>query len=72
MTFWHDYFEEFQKVDYGPIYLVDKSILKPIGKGTIWFKCPNLSDFVLHDVLFIPQLQHNLLSWLDKKDTLFY
>ena len=33
-----------------------------LEKGTILFKLPNLPDFVLHDVLFIPQLQQNLLS----------
>ena len=54
MKFRCDYFEEFNKSDCGPIYLADKSSLKPVGKGTIRFKLLNLPDFVLHDVLFIP------------------
>ena len=62
MTFRRDYFEEFNKSDCGLIYLATKSSLKPIGNGTIRFKLPNLPYFVLHDVLYIPQLQHNLLS----------
>eukprot|EP00253_Pinus_taeda_P024709 PITA_24709 len=39
-----------------------KSKLKPSGLGTIRLKLPGLPDFLLHHVLYLPQLRRNLLS----------
>eukprot|EP00253_Pinus_taeda_P027529 PITA_27529 len=44
------------------VYFADKSKLKPSGLGTIRLKLPGLLDFLLHHVLYLPQLRRNLLS----------
>ena len=62
MNFRRDYFEEFTNNVDGVVYFVDKSKLKPSGLGTIKLKLPGLPDFLLHHVLYLPQLRRNLLS----------
>jgi hypothetical protein len=62
MTFQRDFFEEcYDNVD-GVVYFADKSSLKPSGMGTIRLKLPELPDFLLHNVLYLLELQRNLLS----------
>jgi hypothetical protein len=62
MTFRRDFFEEFTDNVDGAVYFADKSKLKPSGLGTIRLKLPGLPDFLLHDVLYLPELRRNLLS----------
>jgi len=62
MNFRRDFFEEFiDNVD-GAVYFVDKSKFKPSGLGIIMLKLPGRPDFLLHHVLYLPQLRRNLLS----------
>ena len=63
-TTWHrkDFFEEFTDSFDGSIYFADQSKLKPSGLGTIKLKLHGLLDFLLHHVLYLPQLKRNLLS----------
>jgi hypothetical protein len=56
MTFQRDFFEYFNDNVDGIVYFVDKSSLKPSGIGTIRLKLPGLLDFLLHDVLYLPEL----------------
>eukprot|EP00253_Pinus_taeda_P034253 PITA_34253 len=56
------FFEEFTDNVDGAVYFADQSKLKPSGLGTIRFKLPCLPDFLLHHVLYLPQLKRNLLS----------
>eukprot|EP00253_Pinus_taeda_P021152 PITA_21152 len=44
------------------LYFADQSKLKPSGLSTIKLKLPGLLDFLLHHVLYLPQLRRNLLS----------
>eukprot|EP00253_Pinus_taeda_P022521 PITA_22521 len=46
----------------GRVYFVDKSKLKPSGLGTIRLELLGLTNFLLHHVLYLPQLRRNLLS----------
>ena len=62
MTHRKDFFEEFTDNFDGAIYFADQSKLKPSGLGTIRLKLPSLPDFLLHHVLYLPQLKRNLLS----------
>jgi hypothetical protein len=62
MTFQRDFFEDFNDNVDGIVYFADKSSLKPSGMGTIRLKLPGLPDFLLHNVLYLPELQRNLLS----------
>ena len=62
MTFRRDFFEEFTDNVDGAVYFANKSKLNPLGLGTIRLKFPGLIDFLLHDVLYLPQLRGNLLS----------
>lgn len=68
MTFRRDFFEEFTDNVDGVVYFVDKSKLKPSQLGTIKIKLPGLSDFLLHDVLYLPKLRRNLLSLVDIRE----
>eukprot|EP00253_Pinus_taeda_P008830 PITA_08830 len=62
MTFRRYFFEEFiDNVD-GVVYFADKSKLKPSELGTIKLKLPGIPNFLLHHVLYLPQLRINLLS----------
>jgi hypothetical protein len=40
----------------GAVSFVDGSILKPIGIGTIMLKLFGILEFLLHDVLYLPDL----------------
>jgi hypothetical protein len=62
MTFRRDLFEDFDDNVDGIVYFADRSSLKPSGMGTIRLKLPGLLDFLLHNVLYLPELQRNLLS----------
>ena len=61
MTFRKDFFEELNENVDGAVSFVDGSILKPIGIGTIMLKLFGILEFILHDVLYLPELQRNLL-----------
>lgn len=62
VNFRRDFFEEFADNVYGVVYFADKSKLKPSGLGTIRLKLSGLPDFLLHNVLYLPQLRRNLLT----------
>ena len=62
MTHIKDFFEDFTDNVDGVVYFVDQSKIKPSGLGTIRLKLPGLPDFLLHHVLYLPQLKRNLLS----------
>jgi hypothetical protein len=62
MTFQRDFFEDLNDNVDGIVYFADKSSLKPSGIDTIRLKLLGLLDFLLHDVLYLPELQRNLLS----------
>jgi hypothetical protein len=62
LTFQRYFFEDFNGNVYGIVYFVDRSSLKPSGMGTIKLKLPRISDFLLHNVIYLPELQRNLSS----------
>ena len=65
MTFIKDCFEELnEKID-GIVYFADKSSIKTKGMGTIRLKMPRFPDFVLKNVLYLPELQRSLLSLVE-------
>lgn len=57
----------------GAVYFANKSYIKPLSTGTLRLKLPSLPDMILCNVLYLLQLQRNLLSLcsFDNKDTLF-
>jgi hypothetical protein len=65
MTFGRDFFEDFNDNVDGIVYFADKSSLKPLGIDTIMLKLPGFSNFLLHDVLYLLELQRNLPSLVD-------
>jgi hypothetical protein len=67
ITFIRDFFETFSNHIDGIIYFADKSQLKPSGIGSILLRLPGLADYILHDVLYIPQLKRNLMSLIHIK-----
>ena len=62
MTFRRDFFETFNNHIDKIVYFVDKSQLKPSGIGSIRLRLLGLADYILHDVLYIPQLNRNIMS----------
>ena len=46
----------------GIVYFADKSSIKPKGMGTIRLKMPGFPNFLLKNVLYLPELQRSLLS----------
>jgi hypothetical protein len=62
MTFRRDFFETFSNHIDGIVYFADKSQLKPSGIGSIRLRLPGLVNYILHDVLYIPQLNRNIMS----------
>lgn len=62
MTFRWDFFETYSDDINGVIYFADKSQIRPSRIGSIHLKIPNLPNYVLHDVLYIPQFEWNLMS----------
>jgi len=62
MTFHKYFFEELNDNVDGAVNFVDGSSLKPMGIGTIRLKLLGFPEFLLHDVLYLPKLQRNLLS----------
>eukprot|EP00253_Pinus_taeda_P017226 PITA_17226 len=62
MTHRKYFFEEFTDNVDGAVYFADQSKIKPSGLGTIKLKLASLPDFLLHHVLYLPQLKRKLLS----------
>jgi hypothetical protein len=62
MTFRRDFFETFSNHFDGIVYFADKSQLNPSGIGSIRLRLLGIVDYILHDVLYIPQLKRNLMS----------
>ncbi len=56
------FFEDFTDNVDGSLYFANQSKIKPSGLGTIRVKLPNPLDIILHHVLYLPQLNRNLLS----------
>eukprot|EP00253_Pinus_taeda_P006349 PITA_06349 len=48
--------------DTNKVYFANQSKIKPSRLGTIRLKLPGLPEFLLHHVLYLPQLKRNLLS----------
>ena len=65
MTFRKDSFEELNETIDGIVYFADKSSIKPKGMGTIRLKMPRFPDFMLKNVLYLPELQRSLLSMVE-------
>jgi hypothetical protein len=57
MTFRRDFFEDFDDNVDGIVYFADKSNLKTSEMGTIRLKLPELPNFLLHNVLYLPELK---------------
>jgi hypothetical protein len=62
MTFIKYFFETFNDQIDGVVYFADKSQLKPSGIGSVRLKLPIYVDYILHDILYLPQLKRNVLS----------
>ena len=62
MTFRKDFFETFSDQIDRVVHLVDKSQLKPLGIWYVRLKWLGLADYIISDVLFVPQLKRNLIS----------
>jgi hypothetical protein len=62
MTFQRDLFEDLDDNVDGVVYFANRSSLNPLGMGTIRLKLPRLPDFLLHNVLYLPELQRSLFS----------
>jgi hypothetical protein len=62
MTFRRDFFKNFDDNVDGVVYFADRSSLKPSRMGTIRLKLPGLLNFLLHNVLYLLELQRNMLS----------
>jgi hypothetical protein len=56
MTFRRDLYEDLNDNVDGIVYFVDKSSLKPLGIDTFVLKLLGFPYFVLHDVLYLPEL----------------
>ena len=62
MTFRKDFFETFSDQIDGVVHLADKSQLKPSRIGSVRLKLSGLADYILSDVIYVPQLKRNLIS----------
>ena len=62
MTFQRDFFEYFSDNVDGIVYFLDKSSIKPFIFDTIRLKLLGFLNFLLHDVLYLPELWRSLLS----------
>ena len=62
MTFRKDFFETFSDQIDGVVYLANNSQLKPSRIGFVKLKLSGLADYILSDVLYVPQLKKNLVS----------
>jgi hypothetical protein len=62
LTFQRDFFEEMNDNLEGVVYFAYRSNLKLMGIGTIRLKLSGVSDLLLHDVLYLPELRRNMLS----------
>ena len=57
MTFRKYFFETFSDQIDAEVHLVDKSQLKPSGIGFVRLKLSGLADYILSNVLYVPQLK---------------
>ena len=62
MTFRNNLFETFSDQIDGVIHLEDKSQLKHLRIGFVILKLTGLADYILFDILYVPQLKRNLIS----------
>jgi hypothetical protein len=62
MKFQRYLFKDFNENVDGIVYFSYKSSIKPSRMGTIRLKLPGLSDFLLHNVVYLLELQRRLLS----------
>ena len=62
MAFKKELFVKFSDQIDGVVHLADKSQLKPSGIGSVRLKLSGLADYILSDVLYVPQLKRNLIS----------
>ena len=62
MTFRKHFFETFSDQIDGVVNLADKSQLKPSGIGSVRLKLSGLADYILSNVLYVPQLKRDLIS----------
>jgi len=46
----------------GVVYFSNNSDIKPSGIGSIRLKLPGFSDYILSNVLYLPQWKRNLIS----------
>ena len=61
MTFRSDLFDKFSDNIVEVVYFANKSQIKPSWIGSIQLKILGLPNYILNDVLYIPQFQRNLL-----------
>ena len=64
MTFIKDLFETFSDQIDGVVHLADKSQLKPSGIGFVRLKLSGLADYIFSNVLYVPHLKRNLISFV--------
>jgi len=62
MIFQRDFFEELNFDIDGVVHFANRSQLKPFGIGSIRIQLPGYPYFLLHNVLYLPELRCNLLS----------
>jgi hypothetical protein len=62
ITFQRDIFEYFNDNVDGIVYLANKSSVKPSEIGIVGIKFLGFPKFLMYDVLYLPELQRNLLS----------
>ena len=62
LTFRKHIFDTFSDQIYGVVHSEDKSRLKPSGIGFVRIKLSGFVDYILSDVLYVPQLKRNLIS----------
>ena len=62
MKFRKDFFVMFSDQIDGVVHLEDKSQLKPSWIGSVRLRLSRLVDYILSDVLYVPQLKRNLIS----------
>ena len=56
--FFHDYVQG----DFGHVLLGDDEPCKIVGKGKVWIKLNNGSEWLLNDVRHIPTMKRNMIS----------
>jgi hypothetical protein len=67
VKFRKDLFEDFDENVDGIVYFSYRSSLKPSGMGTIRHRLHGFPNFLLHNVLYLPELQRNFLFLVHMK-----